>query len=114
VARSAPCRPTGRRSRSTGRSASSIGVHRRPTSCCRGDAGHPERQLGWPEFTTWKGNIDIVRREGEKGTMVDSLQAEIATRGAVSRDRKRAGAPGGRVPVAVAFLEVRRSTAIPA
>ena len=38
--------------------------------------------------------------------MVDSLQAETATRGAVSRDRKRAGAPGGRIPSAIAFLEV--------
>jgi hypothetical protein len=43
------------------------GVPRRPTSCCRGGDGHPERQLGWPEFTTWKGNIDIVRREGRRG-----------------------------------------------
>ncbi len=38
-ARSAPWRPTGRRSRSTACSASSIGGPRRPTSCCRGGDG---------------------------------------------------------------------------
>jgi hypothetical protein len=38
-----PWRPTGRRSRSTGRSASSIGDPRRPTSCCRGGDGLRER-----------------------------------------------------------------------
>ena len=37
--------------------------------------------------------------------MVDSLQAETAMQAAVSRDRKRAGAPGGRIPAAIAFLE---------
>ena len=37
--------------------------------------------------------------------MVDSLQADTATQGAVSRDRKRAGAPGDRVPAAIVFLE---------
>jgi hypothetical protein len=47
--------------------------------------------------------------------MVDSLQAETATQGVVGRDRKRVGAPSGRVPAAVAFLEgalVRCSVAV--
>src|SRR5882724_9930712 len=39
AASSPPWRPTGRRSRSTGRRASSIGGPRRPTSCCRGGDG---------------------------------------------------------------------------
>jgi hypothetical protein len=37
--------------------------------------------------------------------MVDSWQAEPAMQGGVGRDRKRVGAPGGRVPAAVSFLE---------
>src|SRR5436190_24280363 len=37
--------------------------------------------------------------------MVDNSRAQPAARGAVSRDRKRAGAPGGRIPSAIAFLE---------
>ena len=48
-ARSAPCRPTGRRSRSTGRSASSIGVPLRPTSCCRGGDRLRERYCSQKE-----------------------------------------------------------------
>src|SRR5436190_20324423 len=42
AARSPPCRATGRRSRSTACSASSIGVPRCPTSCCRGGDGQLE------------------------------------------------------------------------
>ena len=49
AAGSPPCRATGGRSRSTGRSTSSIGDPRPPTSCCRGGDGLRERYCSQKE-----------------------------------------------------------------